>query len=100
MKTYTGLLHTCLNFWAEYYKILPQNQFGFRKSHSTSHEGHNWPELQQSGDTMLCFVDFKKAFDSIDRKVLLTKLLHFGTGDQMGHAIQSVIKGNMIRILH
>ena len=43
------------------------------------------------GRYYVCFVDFKKAFDSIDRKVLLMKLLQLGIGDQMGHAIQSVI---------
>ena len=104
MKTYSGLLHTRLYQWSEYYGVLPQNQFGFRKSHSTSQAISNLLRdikdgLSTIGRYYVCFVDFRKAFDSVDRMVLLTKLLYLGVGDRMGRAIYSILKDNVIRIL-
>ena len=60
-------------------EILDENQWGFRKSKST--EGlllnltENWKQALDEGKVIgVLFVDFKKAFDSVNREILKRKL--------------------------
>ena len=71
------------------YKFLESNkliyslQFGFRQNHSTSHALiHLTEEIRKQLDSgnFSCgiFVDFQKAFDTVDHEILLHKLNHYG----------------------
>ena len=55
------------------------DQFGFRKSHSTSHAIITLVErvskaLDMGKYVVGVFLDLKRAFDSVDHTILLTKL--------------------------
>ena len=64
-------------------KILFKYQYGFRKSHSTYLAltvlmDKLIKSLEHGDDIMGVFLDFSKAFDTVDHKILLSKLCHYG----------------------
>ena len=58
-------------------------QFGFQKGHSTTHAittvyEHLINNLEKQKVSALLFLDLKSAFDTINSKILLQKLEHYG----------------------
>ena len=66
--------------------LLYENQYGFRKNHSTELAAMEvtvkiFENLDKKKLPLAIFLDFSKAFDTIDHEILLYKLSHYGIKD-------------------
>ena len=69
--------------YLETYKILINNQFGFRKYHSSYMAlmllmDDLISSLEKEDIVIGVFLDFSKAFDTVNHDILLNKLEHYG----------------------
>ena len=76
------------------HNILGDKQWGFRSLHSTALAlidcSNNWlVNIDQGGKNTTVFLDIKKAFDTIDHEILLTKLDYYGIKNDELHFLKS-----------
>ena len=79
-KLFTSILNKHINNFLETYGILGEEQAGFRKKYGTNDHIFNLKcpvaLLLFKKKNMFCaFIDYKKAFDLVDRAALWYKLL-------------------------
>jgi hypothetical protein len=79
-KVYTDIINTRLSKWLETNRVLVEEQNGFRKKRSCAEHLYtlnnivNTRKLSRKS-TYVCFIDLKKAFDTVNRDCLWFKLL-------------------------
>ena len=103
-KVYSSILNRRLQTYLETNNILAREQNGFRASRSCIDHIfvlvtilRNRKELGK--ETFLAFIDYKKAFDSVDRNLLLYKLGQIGINGRMYKAISSLYANPKSRII-
>ena len=85
-KVFEKIMYTRLLSYLNEHKISFSYQFGFRKSHSTYMalmvlmDKLN-KSLDDGNMVIGIFLDFSKAFDTVDHDILLFKLSHYGIRD-------------------
>ena len=82
-KIFEKVMYSRMIDFLETQKILMEKQFGFRKNHSTYMAlmilVDNLIQSLENGKYVLgVFLDFSKAFDTVNHTILLTKLYHYG----------------------
>ena len=82
-KIIEKLFHERLYSFLEHNKCIYNLQFGFRPIHSTNHALISITEqiktsLDKNKFACGVFLDFQKAFDTVNHKNLLSKLSHYG----------------------
>ena len=92
-KVYEKLIYNRLQLFLNKNDILYKGQFGFRKFHSTEAVLLNYVDniseaIESNKYVISIFLDFAKAFDTVDHKILLSKLAHYG------------IRGPALNLLH
>ena len=97
-KIYEKLIYRRLYGFLEKHKVLYKQQFGFRKSYSTSQILLNLSQkvmdaLDKGDYACGVFIDLQKAFDTVDHDILLTKLFHYGIRGTVLSLFRSYLKG-------
>lgn len=99
-KIFTGVILDRLTEWIRQNDLLSEFQAGFRKGYSTADNIFTLTSiartyLDNSKKLFVFFVDFKAAFDSIDRNALFYKLSNLGVSTKMLKVIQSLYEETM-----
>ena len=95
-KLFNSVINDRIHSFLETNDILGNEQSGFRKGHSTM--DHVFAlhclidvYLQRKKKELFCaFIDYKKAFDSVQRGLLWGKLLNFGVNGKVLHVIRDM----------
>ena len=95
-KLYSSILNTRFLRFLEAESLIEDKQNGFHKLRSCSQHIFTLTEIlkDRQGDkklTYLCFVDFCKAFDYLDRDLMLAKLVKLGIKGKLYFAIKALM---------
>ena len=103
-KVYSTILNNRLQKYLEANEILVDEQNGFRSCRSCIDHIFSLVTILRNRkalglSTFLSFIDFKKAFDSVDRNFLLFKLSEIGVVGNFYNAIDAIYKSPSARVI-
>lgn len=96
-KIYCSILNSRLSSWVESNNKIVDEQNGFRKGRSTTDQISSLTNIidtrkKQKKSTYCAFIDFRKAYDLINRDKLWDKLMQSGIRGKMFQAIKSIYR--------
>lgn len=103
-KILEKVVHRRLYQYLTHHGLLGDTQFGFRKSHSTTHAVQHLCDfvnqcLNSGKIPLTVFIDFKKAFDTVDFSILLNRLRFLGVKGVCLNWFDSFLKGRSIKVV-
>ena len=98
-KMFTALINNRLTIYLDKYNILGEEQAGFREKYSTSDHIfvlNTLINIYQAKDKQIycAFVDYRKAFDFINRSNLWGKLLEYGINGKIINVIYNIYENS------
>ena len=104
-KLFNTILNKRLKEWADTNDKVTDTQFGFKATYSTVDAifilNHFIQEkIRTKGKLFCCFVDFRKAYDLINRNRLWYKLIKDGIDGKMFNMLRSMYKEIKIGVKH
>lgn len=102
-KVFTAVLQRRLTTWIEVNKLFKEYQAGFRPGYSTIDHIFVLRSIAESflvkrKKLYAFFVDFKAAFDTVDRKALLLKLFNMGISIKFGRVLQNLYEDTLAAV--
>ena len=84
-KILEKIMYNRLINFIEHHNLLSKHQFGFRKNHSTIHpmvllDNYISEALNNKNYAIAIYCDLRKAFDTVDHSILISKLRKMGIG--------------------
>ena len=97
-KILEKLIFTRLTNFFDQNSVISTTQYGFRKSHSTSHAvldvvTTSYDNINDNKYTGLVLLDLKKAFDTVTHQILSNKLKHYGIRGKAYDLLSSYLEG-------
>ena len=97
-KIFEKLIQSRLTSFLTKENILHEGQFGFRSGRSTIQALNTsicniLKSLDQKNHTLAIFIDYSKAFDTIQHSILLQKLYHYGIRGKTNELLASYLTG-------
>lgn len=106
-KLYSCIINTRLTIWAETNNKFVDEQNGFRKKRSTIDHVSSITNIVDTRkksklSTFCAFIDFRKAYDCIDRNKLWNRLDSIGVSSKMLTAVKSLYRtiSSCVRVNH
>ena len=98
---YSRVLNARLTEVVESYKLLGEDQNGFRKGRRMADNSFIldtilWKAKKLKQKVHLCYVDVAKAYDSVNRNILWTKLASLGFGGQFLQSLKALYTGDSL----
>jgi hypothetical protein len=96
-KIFSLALRNRLNKWCENQEVFSDMQFGFRNHRSTADcvfilHSIIKKVLANRSSLYCCFVDYEKAFDTVNRQALWSKLFEIGVSSKMLKILTAIYK--------
>ena len=99
-RLFEKVMYNRLKSYVELNGLLYNGQYGFRENMSTQHailDIVNSIQSNMDNKLFTCgiFLDFKKAFDTVDHSILLRKLYHYGIRGPVNEWFSSYLNGRV-----